>query len=155
MQPVSTSGYYRSGMSTFFLVASLLLSAISAVSIVALVRRRDPRLARVALPAAVLLLVVQMALGHWSVAAFLLLAVIVSSAGALAARGRDRGLTWIALAAFAVAGIVGGFGVLAQGLCAAGDSYNCGGTPSNLLAIGGWATAIAMYGYLSWGALRS
>lgn len=155
MQPVRTSGYYRSGMSTFFLVASLLLSAISAVSIFALVRRRDPRLARVALPAAVLLLVVQMALGHWSVAAFLLLAVIVSSAGALAVRGRDRGLTWIALGAFAMAGIAGGFGLLAQGLCVAGDSYNCGGTTSSVLAIGGWATAIAMYGYLAWGALRS
>jgi len=142
-------------MSTFFLVASLLLSVTSAVSIVALVRRRDARLGRVALPAAVLLLVIQMALGHWSVAAFLLLAVTVSSAGALAVCGRDRGPTWIALGVFAMAGIAGGFGLLAQGLCVAGDSYNCGGTTSDLLAIGGWAIAIAMYGYLAWGALRS
>lgn len=145
-------------MSAFFTIASAVLSVLVVAVIVALARRTPGamHLARVVLPLAVLALIAQMALRHWSLAGFALLAVVIISAGALAVRGRgrDHGPTWVALGVFAAAGITGGFGLLTTGLCDAGNSYNCGGTGPNVLAIIGWAIAFVAYAYLAAGALR-
>ncbi|MGI9185973.1 MAG: hypothetical protein ACR2J9_00365 [Gaiellales bacterium] len=146
-------------MSTFFLLASAALTLLVIGVIVALARRTSGavHLARIVLPLAVIVLLVQMALHHWSLAAFALLASVIISAGALAVRGRGRehGPTWIALGIFAAAGLAGGFGLLTQGLCDAGNSYNCGGTGPDVLAAIGWAIAFAAYTYLAAGALRA
>ena len=145
-------------MSVFFLIVSAVLTVFVVAAIVALARRTPGavHLARIVLPLAVITLIAQMALRHWSLAAFALLAAVVVSAGALAVRGRGRehGPTWIALGVFAAAGLAGGFGLLATSLCDAGDSYNCGGTGPNVLAAIGWAVAFAAYTYLAVGALR-
>lgn len=139
-----------------FTIASAVLAGVVIAVIVLLVRGSGTRLARVALPTGILLLAVQTALGQWSVAAFGLLGALIVSAGALAVRGgaRDHAPTWLALGVFAVAGLAGGFGVLAHGLCAAGDGYGCAGTAPDLLAVAGWAVALAAYGYLGWQALK-
>ncbi len=144
-------------MELFFTVASAALSVVVILAIILLARGRGIMLARAALPVAIVLIVLQMAVGHWSVPAFVLLSALIVSAGALAVRGpgRDHGPTWIALATFAAAGIAGGFGLLANGLCSAGDSYNCAGTGPDILAIVGWLIAFGAYGYLAWGALRT
>jgi hypothetical protein len=55
---------------------------------------------------------------------------------------------------FAAAGLTGGFGLLAHGLCNAGSAYNCAGTGADLLAVSGWAVAFGAYTYLAVGALR-
>ena len=145
-------------MSTFFIIISAILTVFVVAVIVALARRTPGavHLARIVLPLSVIALITQMALRHWSLAAFALLAAVIVSAGALAVRGRGRehGPTWIALGVFAAAGLAGGFGLLATSLCDAGDSYNCGGTGPNILAAIGWAIAFAAYTYLAAGALR-
>lgn len=145
-------------MSVFFLIVSAVLTVFVVAAIVALARRTPGaiHLARIVLPLAVITLIAQMALRHWSLAAFALLAAVIISAGALAVRGRGRehGPTWIALGVFAAAGLAGGFGLLATSLCDAGDSYNCGGTGPDVLAAIGWAIAFAAYAYLAAGALR-
>lgn len=145
-------------MSVFFLIVSAVLTVFVVAAIVALARRTTGavHLARIVLPLAVITLIAQMALRHWSLAAFALLAAVIISAGALAVRGRGRehGPTWIALGVFAAAGLAGGFGLLATSLCDAGDSYNCGGTGPDVLAAIGWAIAFAAYAYLAAGALR-
>ena len=139
-----------------FTIASALMAGAVIATVVLLARGAGMHLARVALPLGILLLAAQTALGIWSVAAFGLLGALIVSAGALAVRGgsRDHGPTWIALGVFAVDGLAGGFGVLAHGLCAAGDAYGCAGTAPDLLAIVGWAVALTAYGYLGWQALR-
>lgn len=146
-------------MSVFFAVASAILAVLVAFDVVGLARRRGTAVhtARVVLPLAVATLVLQMALRHWSVEAFVLLAAVIVSAGALAVRGRgrDHAPTWIALGVFAAAGLAGGFGLLTQGLCLVGETYGCGGTGPDALAIVGWAIAWTAYGYLAWGALRA
>lgn len=146
-------------MSTFFLIASAFLAVLVVAVIVALARRTSGavHLSRIVLPLAVILLLAQMALHHWSLAAFALLAAVIISAGALAVRGRgrDHGPTWVALGVFAAAGLAGGFGLLTQGLCDAGNGYNCGGTGPDVLAAVGWAIAFAAYAYLAAGALRT
>lgn len=146
-------------MSAFFLIASAVLTVLVAAVIVALARRTSGavHLSRIVLPLAVITLLSQMALRHWSLAAFALLAAVIISAGALAVRGRGRehGPTWIALGVFAAAGLAGGFGLLTQGLCDAGNGYNCGGTGPDALAAVGWAIAFAAYAYLAAGALRT
>ena len=147
-------------MSLLFTLASAFLSVILLITLVLLARGRDRDrlLARIILPQVIIVLAAQMALQHWSVASFALLALLIISAGILAVQGRGRDrehrTTWIALAVFAAAGLLGGFGVLAQGLCVAGDTYNCAGMGSDLLAAGGWAIALAAYIYLAWGALK-
>jgi hypothetical protein len=146
-------------VSTFFIIGSAVLTVVVVAVIVALTRRTTGavHLARIVLPVAVITLLVQMALHHWSLAAFALLAAVIISAGALAVRGRGRehGPTWVALGVFAAAGLAGGFGLLTQGLCDAGKSYNCGGTGPDVLAAVGWAIAFAAYAYLAVGALRT
>lgn len=139
-----------------FTIASAILAGAVVAVVVLLARGAGTRLARITLPLGILLLAVQMALGIWSVAAVGLLGALIASAGALAVRGgaRDHAPTWIALGVFAIAGLAGGFGVLAHGLCAAGDAYGCAGTAPDLLAVAGWAVALAAYGYLGWQALR-
>lgn len=143
-------------MEFVFTIASAVMAGVVIAVVVLLARGSGARLARVALPLGILLLAVQTAFGHWSVAAFGLLGALVVSAGALAVHGgsRDHAPTWLALGVFAVAGLAGGFGVLAHGLCAAGDAYGCAGTAPDLLAVAGWAIALAAYGYLGWQALR-
>ncbi len=154
-----TPGGYRTAcVSLFFVIASAVLAVLVAAVVVLLARRDRGAVhaARIVLPLGVIVLLAQMVLHHWSLAAFALLATIIVSAGALAVRGRGRehGLTWIALGVFAAAGIAGGFGLLAQGLCDAGTAYNCGGTGPDLLAAAGWLVAFAAYAYLATGALR-
>ncbi|MEI6625337.1 MAG: hypothetical protein WCO40_03250 [Thermoleophilia bacterium] len=143
-------------MSLFFSLLSAASAAFVIVTIFRLARGNGVVVARVTLPLAIVVVMTQMSLHHWSLEAFLLLAALIVSAGALALRGRGRehGPTWIALGVFAAAGLAGGFGLLAQGLCVAGNSYNCGGTGPDALAIAGWAVALCAYGYLAWGALR-
>ena len=143
-------------MSLFFSLLSATSAAFVIVTIFRLARGNGVVVARVTLPLAIVVVMTQMSLHHWSLEAFLLLAALIVSAGALALRGRGRehGPTWIALGVFAAAGLAGGFGLLAQGLCVAGNSYNCGGTGPDALAIAGWAVALCAYGYLAWGALR-
>ena len=146
-------------MSLFFAVTSAILAVLAAFEVVGLARGRASAVqtSRVVLPLAVATLVVQMALRHWSVEAFVLLAVVIVSAGALAVRGRgrDHAPTWVALGVFAAAGLAGGFGLLTQGLCVVGETYGCGGLGSDLLAAVGWTVAWAAYGYLAWNALRA
>ena len=146
-------------MSAFFIIGSAVLTVFVVAVIVALARRTTGavHLARIVLPLAMFILLAQMALHHWSLAAFALLAAVIISAGALAVRGRGRehGPTWIALGVFAAAGLAGGFGLLTQGLCDAGNGYNCGGTGPDVLAAVGWAIAFAAYAYLAAGALRT
>ncbi|MEI6687779.1 MAG: hypothetical protein WCN97_00310 [Thermoleophilia bacterium] len=146
-------------MSAFFIIGSAVLTVFVVAVIVALARRTTGavHLARIVLPLAMFILLAQMALHHWSLAAFALLAAVIISAGALAVRGRGRehGPTWIALGVFATAGLAGGFGLLTQGLCDAGNGYNCGGTGPDVLAAVGWAIAFAAYAYLAAGALRT
>jgi hypothetical protein len=143
-------------MALFFTLASAVMSVAVVATVTLLASGRGVALARVTLPIAIIVLVGQMAFELWSVPAFVLLASVIVSAGALAVRGRgrDHAPTWIALAVFATAGVAGGFGLLANGLCTAGDSYNCAGTGPDVLAIVGWVTAFGAYGYLAWGALR-
>ena len=143
-------------MSLFFSLLSAASATFVIVTIFRLARGNGVVVARVTLPLAIVVVMTQMSLHHWSLEAFLLLAALIVSAGALALRGRGRehGPTWIALGVFAAAGLAGGFGLLAQGLCVAGNSYNCGGTGPDALAIAGWAVALCAYGYLAWGALR-
>ncbi len=135
-------------------------SGIAAILVVATIirlgRGEGKRLARVILPLATALLIVQIGLQHWPLTAFALLASMIVSAGALAIRGGGyhHGKTWIALAIFAASGLAGGFGLLAQALCAAGGTYGCAGTGPDLLAIVGWAIALTAYAYLAWRALR-
>ena len=144
-------------MSLFFSILSAATAAVVIVTIIRLARGNGVVVARVTLPLAILVLIVQMSLHHWSLEAFVLLAVVIVSAGALALRGRGRehGPTWIALGIFAATGLAGGFGLLAQGLCVAGNAYNCGGTGPDVLAVVGWAIAFGAYAYLAWGALRA
>lgn len=145
-------------MSTFFIIVSAVFAVLTGVVIVALSRRTTgaAHLARIVLPLSVIALLAQMALQHWSVAGFALLGSVIISAGALAVRGRgrDHAPTWAALAVFAAAGLTGGFGLLANGLCNAGSAYNCAGTGADLLAVSGWAVAFGAYTYLAVGALR-
>ena len=143
-------------MSLFFSILSAIAAALVIVTIIRLARGSGVLVGRVTLPLAVLVLIVQMSLHHWSLEAFVLLAAVIVSAGALALRGRGRehGPTWIALGVFAATGLAGGFGLLAQGLCVAGNAYNCGGTGPDILAAAGWLLAFSAYGYLAWGALR-
>ena len=143
-------------MSAFFISVSAILAIAVLLVVVGLARRVPAAImaARIVLPLGVLALVAQMALRHWSLAAFALLAVMIASAGALAVRGRDGSGTWIALGVFAAAGLAGGFGLLTHGLCLVGESYGCGGTGPDLLAAVGWGAAWIAYGYLWWGALR-
>ena len=144
-------------MSLFFSILSAATAAVVIVTIIRLARGNGVVVARVTLPLAILVLIVQMSLHHWSLEACVLLAVVIVSAGALALRGRGRehGPTWIALGIFAATGLAGGFGLLAQGLCVAGNAYNCGGTGPDVLAVVGWAVAFGAYAYLAWGALRA
>lgn len=144
-------------MSLFFSILSAATAALVIVTIIRLARGNGIFVARVTLPLAILVLIVQMSLHHWSLEAFVLLAVVIVSAGVLALRGRGREHrpTWIALGVFAATGLAGGFGLLAQGLCVAGNAYNCGGTGADALAAVGWALAFGAYGYLAWGALRA
>jgi len=137
-------------------LASIAVAAMVAVALIALGRQGDPRPARIAVPLGAAVLLLHIALGEWSVAAFALLALMIAFAGALALRGRGREHlpTWIALAVFAAAGAVGGFGMLGTGLCAAGEAINCDGPARSLLAVGGWSVALTAYAYLAWGALR-
>ena len=130
---------------------------IAATVVLALRTTGSAHIARVVLPVGVAVLIAQMAFRHWSLAAFVLLAAVIVSAGALAVRGRgrDHAPTWIALGVFAAAGLTGGFGLLTQGLCDAGTAYNCGGTAPDVLAAAGWAIAFAAYAYLAIGALRA
>ncbi len=143
-------------MEVFFLIASAVAAVLVIAVIVLLARGGDPTAARAVLPAAIVVLIGQMAFGHWSLAAFALLAAVIVSAAALAIRGpgRGHGPTWIALAVFGAAGLVGGYGLLANALCRAGDTYNCASTGTDALAIVGWAIAFGAYAYLAWGALR-
>jgi hypothetical protein len=162
-------GYHRTGVrgltgaATLMRAVDLALTIASAVAagivvaaIALMARGSGVALARVALPVGIALLALQTALGEWSLAAFGLLAALIASAAMLAVRGgsRDHAPTWIALGVFAIAGLVGGYGVLAHGLCAAGDAYGCGGTAPDLLALAGSAIALAAYAYLGWQALR-
>ena len=149
-------GYAHAAVEFAFTIASALLAGAVIAVIVLLARGAGTRSARVVLPVGILVLAAQTVLGLWSVAAFGLLGALIVSAGALAVRGgaRDHAPTWLALGVFAVAGLAGGFGVLAHGLCAAGDAYGCAGTAPDLLAVVGWAVALAAYGYLGWQALR-
>lgn len=149
-------GYAHAAVEFAFTIASALLAGAVIAVIVLLARGAGTRPARVVLPVGILVLAAQTALGLWSIAAFGLLGALIVSAGALAVRGgsRDHAPTWLALGVFAVAGLAGGFGVLAHGLCAAGDAYGCAGTAPDLLAVLGWAVALAAYGYLGWQALR-
>lgn len=143
-------------MDVFFTIASAVAALLVVGVIVQLGRGGDAMAARAVLPAAIVVLIGQMAFGHWSLPAFALLAAVIVSAGALAVRGpgREHGRTWAALAVFAGAGLVGGYGLLANALCRAGDTYNCASTGPDALAIAGWAIAFAAYAYLAWGALR-
>mgnify|MGYP006282226411 CR=1 FL=1 len=143
-------------MSAFFISVSAVLAVAVLLVVVGLARRVPIAVpvARVVLPLAVIAMIAEMALRHWSLAAFALLAVMIVSAGALAVQGRDGAGTWIALGVFAVAGLAGGFGLLTHGLCLVGESYGCGGTGPDLLAVAGWGVAWIAYGYLWWGALR-
>ena len=137
-------------------IASAVAAGLTVATIVLVARGSGLRLARAVLPTGIALLILQTLLGEWSVAAFGLLAALVASAGVLAVRAgsRDHAPTWIALGAFAIAGLVGGYGVLAHGLCAAGDGYGCAGTVPDVLALIGSAGALVAYAYLSWRALR-
>lgn len=143
-------------MSLFFSLFSAASAALVIVTIIRLARGNGVVVARITLPLAVLVLVVQMSLYHWSLGAFVLLATVIVSAGALALRGRGRehAPTWIALGVFAATGLAGGFGLLAQALCVSGNAYGCGGTGPDVLVAVGWALAFSAYGYLAWGALR-
>lgn len=145
-------------MSAFFISCSAILTVVVVLVVIGLARSMPVAVhaARIALPLAVATLIVQMALRHWSVMAFALLAAVIVSAGALAVRGRgrDHAPTWVALAVFAAAGLAGGFGLLTRGLCLVGETYGCGGGGSDALAIVGWTLAWAAYAYLAWGALR-
>ncbi len=136
--------------------ASGIAAILVVAAIIRLARGDGKRLARVILPLATALLIVQIGLQYWSLTAFVLLASMIVSAGALAIRGGGyhHGKTWIALAIFAASGLAGGFGLLAQALCAAGGTYGCAGTGPDLLAIVGWAIALTAYAYLAWRALR-
>ncbi len=136
--------------------ASGIAAILVVATIIRLARGEGKPLARVILPLATALLIVQIGLQHWSLTAFALLASMIVSAGALAIRGGGypHGRTWIALAIFAASGLAGGFGLLAQALCTAGDTYGCAGTGPDLLAIVGWAIALTAYAYLAWRALR-
>jgi hypothetical protein len=144
-------------MSLFFSLLSAATAALVIVTIIRLARGNGVVVARISLPFAIVVVITQMSLRHWSLEAFVLLASLIVSAGALALRGRGRehGPTWIALGVFAATGLAGGFGLLTQGLCVAGNSYNCGGTGPDALAIVGWTLALCAYGYLAWGALRT
>jgi len=127
-----------------------------AVTLILVPQGRGLRLARVVLPVAIALLLIHLALSTWSLGAFVLITLMLVSAAALAVRAgrpRDRA-PWLALGIFAIAAMVGGFGMLAQGLCAAGVGYGCGGTVSAVFALVGWTVAVTAYGYLYWGALR-
>ena len=99
-------------MSLFFSILSAIAAALVIVTIIRLARGSGVLVGRVTLPLAVLVLIVQMSLHHWSLEAFVLLAAVIVSAGALALRGRGRehGPTWIALGVFAATGLAGGFG---------------------------------------------
>jgi hypothetical protein len=143
-------------VSAFFTSVSAILAVLVLLVVIGLARRLPlaTPAARIVLPIAVLDLIAQMALRHWSIAAFALLAAMIASAGALAVRAPDRTATWIALGVFAIAGLAGGFGLLAHGLCLVGETYGCGGTGPDLLAAIGWAVAWSAYGYLAWGGLR-
>ena len=140
---------------TLALVPALLAACVIAV-IALLVRGGGLHLGRIVLPLGLAALLAQLVIGHWSVASFALLGAMIVSAAALAVRGgsRDHAPTWVALAVFALAGLVGGYGVLVHGLCAAGDTYDCAGTGSNALALIGWVVALGAYGYLARQALR-
>ncbi len=144
-------------MSLFFSILSAATAALVIMTIIRLSCGYGVLIGRVTLPLAVLVLIIQMGLHHWSLEAFVLLAAVIVSAGVLALRGRGRehGPTWIALGVFAATGLAGGFGLLAQGLCVAGNAYNCGGTGPDILAAAGWLLAFSAYGYLAWGALRA
>ena len=146
-------------MSAFFISVSAILAILVLLVVIGLAYRLPVAVyaARGVLPAGVLVLIAQLALRHWSLAAFALLAALIASAAALAVRGRgrDHPPTWIALAVFAAAGLAGGFGLLTQGLCLVGDTYGCGGAGPDALALVGWVAAWAAYGYLAWGALRT
>ncbi len=144
-------------MSLFFSILSAATAALVIMTIIRLSCGYGVLIGRVTLPLAVLVLIIQMGLHHWSLEAFVLLAAVIVSAGTLALRGRGRehGPTWIALGVFAATGLAGGFGLLAQGLCVAGNAYNCGGTGPDILAAAGWLLAFSAYGYLAWGALRA
>lgn len=137
-------------------IASAVAAGVIVAAIVLMARGSGATLARVALPVGIALLALQTALGEWSLAAFGLLAALIASAAVLAVRGgaRDDARTWLALGVFAIAGLVGGYGVLAHGLCAAGDAYGCAGTAPDLLALAGSAVALTAYAYLAWQALR-
>ena len=117
-------------MSLFVSLLSAAAAAFVIVAIIRLARGNGVVVARVTLPLAIVVVMTQMSLHHWSLEAFVLLAALIVSAGALALRGRGRehGPTWVALGVFAAAGLAGGFGLLTQGLC--------------------------VDGYLAWGALR-
>lgn len=145
-------------MSAFFISVSAILAVLVVLVLVGLAYRLPIAVpaARGVLPAAVLVLIAQMALRHWSLAAFALLAALIASAAVLAVRGRGRehAPTWIALAVFAATGLAGGFGLLTQGLCLVGDTYGCGGVGPDALALVGWSIAWSAYAYLAWGALR-
>lgn len=143
-------------MDRILALAAIPTAAAVALVIVLLPQGRGLLLARIALPIGTALLLLNLALLTWSVAAFVLLVLMIVSACVLALRmgtPRVRG-PWLALGAFAVAAIVGGFGMMAEGFCAAGGGYGCGGTLSVAMALGGWGIAISAYGYLAWGALR-
>jgi hypothetical protein len=137
-------------------LVTIVLAALVAVSIVRIPQGRGRRLAQIVLPLSTAVLLIHLALSTWSVGAFALITLMLVSAAALAVRAgspTDRA-PWVALGAFAIAATVGGFGMLAQGLCAAGGGYGCGGTVSAVFALVGWTAAVASYGYLYWGALR-
>jgi hypothetical protein len=137
-------------------LAAIPTSVAVAIALILLPQGRGLLLARIAVPIAIGLLLLNLVLVTWSVAAFALLVLVIISAGVLALRmgtPRSRG-PWLALGAFAIAAMVGGFGVMAEGFCIAGGGYGCGGTLSLGMAVAGWAVAISAYGYLAWGALR-
>lgn len=135
---------------------TIVMAVLVAVGVVLVPQGRGRRLAQIVLPLATALLLIHLALSTWSVGAFALITLMLVSAAALAVRagGAEDRAPWVALGVFAVAATVGGFGMLAQGLCAAGGGYGCGGAVSATLALTGWTAAIAAYGYLYWGALR-
>lgn len=136
--------------------AAIPTAAAVALVLVFLPQGRGLLLARIALPIAVVILLLDLALFTWSVPAFVLLVLMIVSAGVLALRmgtPRMRG-PWFALGMFAIAAIVGGFGAMAEGFCAVGGGYGCGGPLSIAMTLAGWGIAVSAYGYLLWGALR-
>lgn len=143
-------------MDRILALAAIPTAAAVALALILLPQGRGLMLARIALPIAVALLLINLALLTWSVPAFVLLVLMIVSACVLALRmgtPRMRG-PWLALGAFAIAAIVGGFGMMAEGFCVAGGGYGCGGPLSIGMALAGWGVAISAYGYLAWGALR-